>query len=130
MKSLVLLAENAELWLKLLQCPDCRQYWQSGHEWSFRDKEYVFQVPDVEVDEWLKEPYAQPAALMLYSAVMETYFERTTFEESSNQCRVEDCKEKAIKLSACCQQHYIAQLQRADLLPEFPTGKLFPPYLK
>lgn len=130
MPTLVLLAEKAEEDLKLLKCPDCGQYWQSNREWGFRYKEYVFQVPEIEVAEWLSQPYIQPAALMLYSAMMETYFERTTFEESSNECRVKGCKEKALKLSACCRQHHIEQLQRADLLPEFPTGKLFPPYLK
>lgn len=126
--SLLLLAENAELRLKLLKCPDCGQYWQTGHEWSLRDTEYAVHVPEIEVGEWLTEPYTQPAAMMRYTARMRSYFEKSKFEEGVNQCRIEGCKEKAIRLSACCQLHHIEQLQRAGILPERPPGKLFPPY--
>lgn len=127
-KSLNLLAESRPTLLKLLQCPHCKQHWQTGREWNFGNGEYVFQVPAIEPEEWLAEPYTQPAAWLIYGAGMENYYSKNSFEEGKTPCRVEGCQELAIKLSGVCQAHHIAQLERFGLLPKRPTGRLFPPY--
>ena len=127
-KALNLLAEGGPLQLKLLQCPVCQQYWQTGREWNFGNGEYVFQVPAIEPAEWLAEPYSQPAAWLIYGAVTENYFSKNSFEQGPNPCRVVGCPELAIRLSGVCQAHHIAQLEQFGLLPKRPTGRLFAPY--
>src|SRR3954468_19794820 len=67
------LVTNPELAITLFRCAACGQFLQRGHEWNFANKEYLFQVPTIEVSEWLREPYAQPAAMMIYSALMSDY---------------------------------------------------------
>jgi hypothetical protein len=130
MLQLDVLAEDKgeDSYLKLLRCRVCAQFWQNGREWNFAYKEYLFQVPETEVADWLEEPYVQPAALMLYSAMMHNYFEQNKFEEGSSKCRKESCESKAIKSGAFCLQHHIESLQDVRLLPKLPLGKIFPPY--
>src|SRR4051812_46868897 len=88
-KRLTQIADNSELRIYLFRCADCGQLWQSGHEWNFADKEYLFQVPPVEIAEWQREPFQQPAAMMIYSTVMRDLFARTKFEDGDSPCRVE-----------------------------------------
>jgi len=78
-KRLTQIAEDRGLRLFLFRCPDCGQFWQSGHEWNFADQEYLFHVPPIEIAEWQREPYQQPAAMMIYSAVMRDFVARCTF---------------------------------------------------
>jgi hypothetical protein len=128
LKPLVLLAANEDSKLKLLQCPQCAQYWQTGWEWNLGGTEYAFQVPPIAVADWQQEPYGQPAAWMVYTALMQNYFSKTTLEPSEKPCRVAQCPHLATKFSGVCEQHHIEQLQQFGVLPKRPMGRLFPPY--
>jgi len=122
------LAENSELRITLFRCPECGRFWQSGHEWNFGDVEYLFQVPEVEIAEWLREPYAQPAAMMIFSTMMRDSFQRSRLEECSVPCRVEGCQFMALRLSVFCRRHHIESLQKTHRLPQKPVGRFFAPY--
>lgn len=128
LKPLVLLAASDAFKLKLFQCPQCAQHWQTGWEWNFGGTEYAFQVPPIAVAKWQQEPYGQPAAWLIYAALTEDYFAKNTFEPSDKPCRVAQCLHQAIKLSGVCKQHHIEQLQQFSLLPKRSGGRLFPPY--
>jgi hypothetical protein len=127
-KRLTQVAENTDLRLYLFRCPECGQFWQSGHEWNFADREYLFRVPSIEVADWQHEPYQQPAAMMIYSAVMRNFFARAKFETGDSPCRAEGCTERALRLSVFCCDHHIQSLQQRGQLPKKPVGRLFPPY--
>ncbi len=127
-KQLTQIAELAELRLYLLRCAECGQLWQSGHEWNFADQEYLFHVPPIEVADWLSDPYQQPAAMMIYSAAMRDFFAGATLEPGGSACRVEDCKQRAVRFSVFCRDHHIESLQRSKRLPKKPVGRMFPPY--
>jgi hypothetical protein len=127
-KRLTQIAEHTGLWLYLFRCPECGQFWQSGHEWNFGDREYLFHVPPIEVSVWQSEPYCQPAAMMIYSAEMEDFCARNTFEPGDSPCRSEGCRERAIQFSVFCLDHHIESLQQLELLLRAPVGRLFPPY--
>jgi hypothetical protein len=127
-KRLTQIAEHPELRLFLFRCPECGQLWQSGHEWNFADREYLFHVPPVEVADWQREPYQQPAAMMIYSAVMRDFCARATFESGESQCRAAGCTQRALRFSVFCREHHIDSLQQRGQLPKKPVGRLFPPY--
>jgi hypothetical protein len=127
-QQLKLLAENLESNLQLFECSVCGQLWQNGREWNFANQEYLFQVPKIDVEVWKREPFAQPAAMMIYSAMMENYCARTTFETGDSKCRVENCTNRALRFSVFCKDHHIEELQRIKTLPKKPSGKMFPPY--
>lgn len=128
LKSLTPTAHHPELEVTLFACPTCGQSWQDGFEWNFGNARYVFQVPEIETQEWLTTPYAQPAAMMIYSAVMEDFFKKNTFEATSSICGAEGCAEYSVKFSRFCRDHHIESLQRSRLLVKPPIGRLFPPY--
>lgn len=109
-KRLTQIADHPELRLFLFRCPECGQLWQSGHEWNFADREYLFHIPSIEVADWLREPYQQPAAMMIYSAVMRDYCSRATFETGDSPCRHDGCTERAVSLSVFCRNHHIESL--------------------
>ena len=96
-KKLSPVADNDTLRICLFRCPECGQLWQSGHEWNFGDREYVFQVPPIDVSEWQREPYAQPAAMMIHSASMHMFFTRNKFEQGDAPCRTEGCNKRAVQ---------------------------------
>lgn len=125
---LVQIAEHPDLRLYLYHCPDCGQLWQSGHEWNFANQEYLFQVPPIEIADWQREPYRQPAAMMIYSAIMRDYCARANFEPTDSQCHANGCTENAIRFSVLCRRHHIESLQKFGRLPKNPIGRLFPPY--
>jgi hypothetical protein len=127
-KRLTQIAEHPELRLFLFRCPECGQLWQSGHEWNFADREYLFHVPPVEVADWQREPYQQPAAMMIYSAAMRDFYSRATFETGDSQCRHDGCNQRAVRFSVLCRDHHIESLQQRGQLPKKPVGRLFPPY--
>ncbi len=127
-KQLELIAEHLRLRLYLFKCAACGQFWQSGHEWNFADREYLFHVPPIEVQEWQDEPYQQPAAMMIYSAVMSDFFERGKFQPGESSCRSPSCQGKAIRFSVLCLDHHIESLQNLRQLPRPPVGRMFPPY--
>jgi hypothetical protein len=127
-KRLTQIAEHTGLRLYLFRCPDCGQLWQSGHEWNFADREYLFQVPPIDVADWQAEPYQQPAAMMIYSAVMRDFCVRATFEPRDEKCRAEGCSEQSTRFSVFCRRHHIESLLKLGKLPKSSVGRLFPPY--
>jgi hypothetical protein len=127
-KKLSPVADNDTLRICLFRCPECGQLWQSGHEWNFGDREYVFRVPPIDVSEWQREPYAQPAAMMIHSASMHMFFTRNKFEQGDAPCRTEGCNKRAVRLSVFCLDHHVSALQRQGMLARKPIGRLFPPY--
>jgi hypothetical protein len=127
-KRLTAIAEHSELQLRLFRCPDCGRLWQSGHEWNFANREYLFQVPPIEIADWQREPYQQPAAMMIHSAVMRDFFARANFETGDSTCHHEGCTQHAIRHSVFCRKHHIESLQQLGRLPKEPAGRLFPPY--
>jgi hypothetical protein len=127
-KRLALVADHEGLGVSLLRCADCGQFWQSGHEWNFADREYLFHVPMVEVEDWQREPYRQPASMMIYSAVMSDFIERSAFEDSDSPCRSEACAKQAVSGSVYCLEHHIRSLRELGMLPQPPVGRIFPPY--
>jgi hypothetical protein len=127
-KRLIQIGEHTGLRLYLFRCPDCGQFWQSGHEWHFADREYLFHVPQIEIAEWHREPYRQPAAMMLYSAGMRNFFAHASFQTGEAQCQIGGCSERALLLSVFCRDHHIDSLQQGGRLQMKPPGRLFPPY--
>src|SRR5688572_6081814 len=51
----------------LYRCPSCGRLWQRSLAWSFGNKPYLFQVPDISVEEWLREPYVRPDLMNGYA---------------------------------------------------------------
>jgi len=70
----------------------------------------------------------QPAAWMIYGALMQPYYAKTTFEPSDKPCGVAGCAQRAVRFSGVCEPHHIEQLQQFGMLPKRPVGRLFPPY--
>lgn len=128
LKPLVLLGTSDVFKLKLFQCPQCGQYWQTGWGWNLGGTEYAFEVPPIAVAEWQEEPYTQQAGWMIYAALTQDYFAKNTFETQEKPCGVTNCPRQAIKFSGVCEQHHIEQLERFGTLPKRPVGRLFPPY--
>jgi hypothetical protein len=113
---------------KLLKCSVCGQSWQSSRAWNWGNDEYLFQVPTIQIDEWLSEPYMQPDEMLIYSAVMQTYMEKNNFVETERECRAEGCVKRAVELTVFCLEHHIESLQDAGALSKDPKGRWFPPY--
>jgi hypothetical protein len=123
-----IVAEDKQLGIALFRCPVCGEMWQSGREWNFANAEYLFRVPAINNEEWQQEHYRQPAAMMIYSASMETLYTRAKFTPSAEKCRIEECGEQALSLGVLCEKHHIESLQKNGLLAKPPPGRLFPPY--
>ena len=128
MKRLEKVAEDSQLGISLFRCPLCGEMWQSGREWNFGNEEYLYRVPCITQEEWLHEHYVQPGALMMYSSLMQEYYERVKHIPSSDKCQVEGCSDHASTMSVFCRRHQIESLQKSGRLPSLPTGRLFPPY--
>ena len=108
-------------WHNLYRCAECDQLWQESCAWNVGARWYLFQVPHVSVEEWLKEPYVQPYDLMMYWAGYEELMAQN-YEPTDYLCREEGCENHAIRWHILCKEHYWAtQLKR-------PRGKIFPPY--
>jgi hypothetical protein len=78
--------------------------------------------------DWDQEPFRQPGAMMVYSAIMSDYFAKNTFTTDDNSCRNEGCTERALRISLFCRDHHIESLQSSGSLPKKPMGRMFPPY--
>jgi predicted RNA-binding Zn-ribbon protein involved in translation (DUF1610 family) len=127
-RELEVVATNNENNLTLFKCPTCGQLWQNGREWNFGNDEYVFQVPETSVVDWLTEPYQQPAAMMIYDAVMSRFEAGIDRTPSNRNCKHPDCNEAALRNTVHCRTHHIEAMQRTSQLPPAPTGRVFPPY--
>ncbi|MBO2011535.1 hypothetical protein J4E00_20890 [Siccationidurans soli] len=88
----------------------------------------MFQVPEISREEWLAAAYIQPAACLTYSAMMEDYLAKNTFEPGDKSCKVAGCQQATIRFSGVCKAHHIEQLQHFGILSKPPPGRLFTPY--
>jgi hypothetical protein len=127
-KLLSLITDKADRSNKLYRCNSCGQLWQGSYAWNWGGYEYLFKVPAINLDQWRIEPYVQPDELILYIALMQQYHERIDPTETTSICTVAGCGKHAVKLSMCCLQHQIEQLQAIGILPKKPPGIYFPPY--
>lgn len=112
----------------LLRCPACDQHWQISRAWNWGNDQYLFKVPSIGPDDWLAEPYVQPDELLIYSALMQDYMEKSNFVERETECRADGCTNRAVRYSVFCVKDHIASLQKAGALPAFPQGRWFEPY--
>ncbi|GLC30616.1 hypothetical protein [Clostridium omnivorum] len=70
---------------RLYRCEVCGQLWQGSFAWNWGNKEYLFKVPDISIDSWIFEPYMSPDEMLIYSAIMEDYFNKNSFEASEKK---------------------------------------------
>jgi hypothetical protein len=129
-KRMQVIEHDEQLAISLFRCATCGEMWQSGREWNFANEEYLFRVPPISEEEWRQEHYRQPAAMMIYSAGMETFYARGKMTISSSSCRTEGCTEPALSIGVLCEKHHIESLQKNRLLPSLPPGRNFPPYFE
>ena len=125
---LELVAHDDECHASLWKCPVCEQMWQSGQVSVWRGREYFFQVPPISLEEWRREQYAAPAALLNFAAFIQGFVDKNCDQETERICPTEGCGRHVIRLSKYCLVHHIEAMQKARLLPEMPGGRLFAPY--
>lgn len=112
----------------LYMCKVCGQLWQGSRAWNWGNDEYLFKVPQIDIDDWIYEPYMCPDEMLIYSAVMGDYYEKNSFRITETNCQEPDCFEKAVVNSVLCKKHFIENLQLVGILPKRPSGRLFAPY--
>lgn len=112
----------------LYKCNFCNQLWQLSIAWNWDGKDYLFKIPQTEINKWNETPFVSPADMIIYSAIMDSYFEKHKLVESENICKRDSCKNKAILEDVLCKYHFIESLQKIGTLPKFPEGKIFKPY--
>ena len=112
----------------LFHCEDCGQFWQSSRAWNWGNEEYLFKVPETQVEVWKDEPYVQPDELIVFIGAMQNFMSNFRPVETTSKCKVEGCNNNAIELSVFCANHHVESLQSVGNLPKKPQGKLFPPY--
>lgn len=106
----------------LYRCPTCGKLWQSSIAWNWQGKEYLFEIPEVGVNEWMNEQFVQPDELIIYSYHFQRYSKGQNFTPRDIECKKAECCEKAIQYSVFCLWHQFESLNK------FPNGKLFEPY--
>jgi hypothetical protein len=97
--TLVLLAEHVPERVALYRCRECGATWQGARSRValFGQEECLYQVPEIDLVEWRREPYAKPADVVLYESATRRF----------DRARA-------------------AQLQAAGVLPRPPKGRPFP----
>lgn len=126
--SLELMAAHPDKENKLYRCSFCGQLLQKSLDWARGNKPYVFKVPDIQVEDWIKEPFVQPDELFNRVAHIEQYLKRATFEEQATPCKSSGCEEKAVKLSVLCAFHHMLSIGFKANLPG--NCRWFHPYVK
>jgi hypothetical protein len=126
--NLTLIAEHPGKEHYLYECQNCAQLWQRSLSWMDGNKQYVYQVPQIEKEVWKCMPFVQPDDLFVRTGVINQYLERGTFQEQNFQCRRSDCSHHAIKLSVFCIVHQMQNIGIEATLPNDVTW--FLPYEK
>jgi hypothetical protein len=127
-RGLTLVVRHADQEHRLYRCEVCGSLWQAAYASNWGAKEYFFQVLHIESVDWEKERYVDPDELLLFVAVITSFLGQQGLELAASACRVEDCGEKAIRLSAFCVRHHVENLQRVGQLPPHPEGRFFGTY--
>ncbi|WP_320151086.1 hypothetical protein [uncultured Tolumonas sp.] len=128
-KKLKEIAKSEDKEHQLWVCESCGQTWQSSRAWNWGNDLYLFKVPPVFLDEWLKQPYVQPDELLIYVGGLSEFLKQG-FEKGEEKCKKDGCADKTIKGLAICLKHHIESLQKVRLLPQEPVGRWFKPYIE
>ncbi|RSD27800.1 hypothetical protein [Mesobacillus subterraneus] len=123
-----LIAKHSNGEEKLYVCNECNQLWQGSYAWNFGNGEYLFKIPSIEIKKWEVEHYTAPDEILMYLALMDRFLTENTFVASEENCRKENCNNKAVKGLNLCLEHHIKSLQYIGNLPKTPKGKLSDPY--
>lgn len=116
--------KRRELW----RCPTCGEMWQSGRVLGFGGQ-HLFRVPLIAAEDWRREPYADPAEMVVFAGWLQNFVQAIDVQNQSHKlCAAPDCSGYALSLSLFCARHHIEMLQRAGVLPAPPRGRLFAPY--
>jgi hypothetical protein len=96
--TLVLVAEHLPERVALYRCRLCGATWQGARSRValFGQEECLYQVPEIDVLEWRRQPYAKPSDIVLYESATRRF----------DRARA-------------------AELQAAGVLPKPPTGRPF-----
>ena len=127
-KRIKLIAKHSNGEERLYVCNECDQLWQGSYAWNFGNGEYLYKVPSIEIKKWAEQYYTAPDEILIYLAMMERFFTKNKFVASEENCRKEQCINKAVKGLNLCLEHHIKSLQNIGNLPKAPKGKLFDPY--
>jgi hypothetical protein len=117
MASLKRVAHHVDRALFLYRCVACGSYWQ-GSGGEDRRAARVVEVPDIEPDEWLREPYQEAWALALYTSTYDAWANGQL--PGTELCRVPGCERTRVRFSLECLEHELEDLRRG--------GKLIPPH--
>ena len=112
----------------LYRCASCGRLWQRSLAWSFGNKPYFFQVPDIAMDAWMEEPYVRPDLMNGYAGAINLFMSSLDLTVSGVPCRRAGCTRNAVSGLALCLPHHIENLQTAKRLAAPPAGRMFPPY--
>jgi hypothetical protein len=122
------IAEHREGEHQLLNCSDCGQYWQRSRAWIWNNTYYVFRVPEILGDEWLKEPYLPPDEMVYFNKCIGDYLAPGNLSERELECSIEGCQRSAASQSVMCVWHHVEWMQEKGHLSKVPVGRLFLPY--
>lgn len=128
LKQLALLAAHPDGEQKLFRCQVCYQLWQYSRAQLWGNNAYLFKVPDVHTEDWLKSAYLSPDEIVEYNKAIRSYKKDQAFYETGNQCKHDSCTKHAIELSVRCLQHHMQMLQNGGTLPAQPKERVFEPY--
>jgi len=129
-KSFVQIAEHSEKEHKLYRCGECNQNWQGSRAWNWGNDEYLFKVPPIDTDSWGAEVFVQPDELLIFTAVVSDFLKRNTFAKKDSVCSVTECEQHAVSGSVNCLRHHFESLQRTRMVPSYPSGRWFKPYVR
>lgn len=129
-KSLVLLAKHQSEEHNLYRCEACGQFWQGSRAWNWGNDEYLFKVPAIDPTEWKVEVYVQPDELLIFTAVVSEFLTRGGFTETASICKADNCAKNAVSGSVNCLLHHLENLQRVRMMPAYPSGRWFAPYIR
>ena len=112
----------------LYKCMSCGQLWQDRLAWGWDtedDPRYLFRVPTVSVNEWIKLPFVRPHELLVFTADIERITKGT--KEKNEPCQSIGCTRKAVTHSTFCLRHHIESLQTIRSV-QVLSGRWFSPY--
>jgi hypothetical protein len=127
-RGLELIAQHPDGEHRLYICRSCKSFWQISRAWNWGNYRYAFQVPDIEIEDWITRPYVQPDDILIFEARMTDFIDRNIFVKTDRPCRSEGCSQFANEYSVFCLEHHIESLQDARALPREPWGRWFSPY--
>lgn len=129
-KSFTLVAKHSSGEHKLYSCPDCAQLWQGSRAWNWGNDEYLFRVPALRIEDWLREVFVQPDEMLIYVATMRSILDAGRFVAGTGACVVHACESVAVEGLATCLHHHVQALQDAGQLAQEPVGRWFGPYVR